>query len=369
MRVLYLTMNPNRASTTVPTEGWFRLLRPRGLEPVLVSNQVGAFHALAVEQGIPAFHVPLPFPNKWNPLPFVRSLWRLRKIVKRHGIQLIHCNEHDIYPMGQYLGRLCSLPVVVSVHCKLERGFCEWAFEKRRQPTRIFFISRGSLETCRPAVQGLIPDNRWRLLFNGLDVEHFRPDPERGRRFRIEHGLGTGRLIGVACALRQGKQLEHLFESARQLPEDVRVVLAGGPVPGEQAYGETVIPLGKRLLGDRLIAVGHLSDLRGFLNALDLFVNTSKEETCSISVLEAMACGCPVIGYPSRSVDGQVLPGGGEIVEQDRIDRLTEAIGRWLSDPAKLSAARTGARRRVEETFDIRIIAAQLWDEYHHVLN
>ena len=33
MTVLYLTMNPNRESTTVPTEGWFRLLRGRGLEP------------------------------------------------------------------------------------------------------------------------------------------------------------------------------------------------------------------------------------------------------------------------------------------------------------------------------------------------
>jgi hypothetical protein len=65
MRVLYLTMNPNRQSTTVPTEGWFRELRPRGLEPVLVSNEVGAFHGWAVEQGIPAFHVRMPLPNEF----------------------------------------------------------------------------------------------------------------------------------------------------------------------------------------------------------------------------------------------------------------------------------------------------------------
>ena len=35
LRVLYLTMNPNRASTTVPTEGWFRVLRPRGFDDLL----------------------------------------------------------------------------------------------------------------------------------------------------------------------------------------------------------------------------------------------------------------------------------------------------------------------------------------------
>src|SRR5262245_44650362 len=117
MNVLFLTMNPNRASTTVPTEGWFRHLRPRGLRPVIASHQVGAFHAWAVEQRIPAYHVPLPFPSKLKPWPFLLSLWRLRRLVKRHGIELIHCNEQDIYPTGQYLGRLCRRPVVVSVHC------------------------------------------------------------------------------------------------------------------------------------------------------------------------------------------------------------------------------------------------------------
>lgn len=369
MRVLYLTMNPNRASTTSPTEGWFRFLRPRGLEPVLVSHELGAFHHWAVEQGIPAWHVPLPFPNKWNPLPFARSLYRLCKIVKRYGVQLIHCNEQNIYPIGQYLARLCRLPVVVSVHFTMGRSFCEWAFGKRRQPDRIVFISRGNLDACRPGVEGIIDRERWRLLHNGLDLQHYRPDEDRRRQFRTEHALGDGLLIGVACALRERKQLEHLFEVAKDLPSHIRIVVAGGTTPDEQAYGEQVIPAGRRLLGDRLIHVGHMTELRGFYNALDLFVNTSREEACSISVLEAMACGCPVIGYPSRSVDGQVLPGGGEMVEQDRIDLLGDALKRWLSNPQVISAGRLGARRRVEEDFDIRKLSVQLWHEYESLVN
>src|SRR5262245_35597599 len=130
MRVLYLTFTPfsGRASTTVPTEGWFRHLRPKGLEPVVVSHRAGDFHSWAAGQGVPAYEVPLPFPRKSWPWPFLRSLWRLRRIVKRHRIQLIHCNEHEIYPISQYLGRLCGLPVVVSVHFTMDRSFCEWAF-------------------------------------------------------------------------------------------------------------------------------------------------------------------------------------------------------------------------------------------------
>src|SRR6267378_4156283 len=95
LTVLYLTINPNRASTTRPTEGWFRQLRPRGLRPVLVSRQAGAFHAWARSESIPAYEVPLPFPDKFWPWPFLRSLWRLRRLAKEHGVRLIHCNEHD----------------------------------------------------------------------------------------------------------------------------------------------------------------------------------------------------------------------------------------------------------------------------------
>jgi glycosyltransferase involved in cell wall biosynthesis len=373
MRVLYLTFTPfqtSRVSTTVPTEGWFRYLRPRGLQPVLVTNQIGSFHTWAAGEGVPTYEVPLPRPNKWWPWRFFWALWRLRRLVQRHDIQLIHCNEQDIYPISQYLSRWCRLPVMVSVHFTMLRGYCEWAFGGKRQPRRISFLSRGSQEECRPGVEGIIPESAWRLLPNGLDLEHFQPDDAKRAEFRKQHGLSTELIIGVACAIRPRKQLEHLFEAVARLANpSVRVVLAGGSVPGDEAYAERLLRDTRAQLGDRFVHVGHLTELRDFYNALDLFVNTSQEEACSISVLEALACGTPVVGYPSKSVDEQVLPGGGEIVEQDRIDLLTASLDRWLSDPARLAEGRKGARRRAEQAFDIRKLANQLWTEYESILN
>ncbi len=351
MNVLYLTMNPNRASTTAPTEGWFRVLRPEGLRPVLVSHEVGAFHAWAVREGIPAYNVALPEPNKWKPWRFLHSLWSLRRLVKRHGVQLIHCNEQNIYPIGQYLGRLCGLPVVVSVHFTMARGFCRWAFGGARRPARVFFVSASNRDACRAGMEGVSPESEWRVLVNGLDLAHFRPDPVPRAEFRSRHGLDGCFVLGVACALRGRKQLEHLFEAtARLAVPRLRVVVAGGPVPGEpEGYADGLLRLGRDKLGDRLVHVGHLTELRPFYNGLDLFVNTSQEEACSISVLE-------------------LWPGGGEIVAQDRADRRSEALGRWLDDPARLVQAREGARRRAEEAYDIRTISGQLWAEYQDVV-
>jgi glycosyltransferase involved in cell wall biosynthesis len=368
MRVLYLTMNPNRASTTVPTEGWFRELRSQGLEPVLASSELGSFHEWTAAQGIPAFHVPMPLPNDFSVTRLAAPLWSLWRLVRRFKIQIVHSNEQDLYPVAQYLGRATSVPVVVSVHFTMDRGFCEWAFGGSRSPRTVFFVSAGSREACRPGIQGVVPENKWRVLPNGLDLGHFVPDPARRSQFRRQHGL-AGPAIGVACALRPRKQLEHLFEAASRLEvPGLRVVVAGAAVKGDEAYAEELIRAGRDKLGDRLVALGHLDELRGFYNALDVFVNTSQEEACSISVSESLACGCPVVAYPSKSVDGQILPDGGEVVAQDDIHDLTNVLRRWLSTPARLEERRTGARRTAEEYFDIRKLSRQLRDEYERIL-
>jgi glycosyltransferase involved in cell wall biosynthesis len=368
MRVLYLTMNPNRESTTVPTEGWFRILRGRGLEPVLVSSNTGAFPAWASEQGVPSYEVPLPFPDRHRPWPFLRSLARVVRIARRHRIQLVHCNEQNIYPIGQYAARLLRIPVVVSVHFTMRQGFSEWAFRGHRRPDRVLFISRGSLTACRPGIDLHIPESRRRILYNGIDLERFRPDAHLRAAFRRDHGLVDSHAVGVACALRPRKQLEHLFEACAMVRvRSLRVLVAGAPVAGDERYAEQLLQRGRELLGDRLILLGHLQDLRPFYNGLDMFVNTSQEEACSISVIEALACGCPVVGYPSTSVDEQILPSGGEIVEQDDVEALVGAMEAWVTAPDRLEQARAGARHRAG-TFDIRALAEQLWGEYGSVL-
>jgi glycosyltransferase involved in cell wall biosynthesis len=352
VRILYLTINPNRASTTVPTEGWFTYLRPLGLEPVLVSHRTGTLHAWAVRQGIPAYQVRLESPAKLWPWRFFRSVWRLIAIVRRHRIQAIHCNEHNTYPIAGCVARLCGLPAIVSVQFTIDRAFGTWAFRGSRRPDRLVFTSRGSRDACRPGVDGIVPEVDWRLLYNGVNVTALRPDPAGRAAFRRRHRLGDGPAIGNACYIQPRKQLEHLFTAAARLAvPGLRVLLAGGPVAGAAAYAARLIRQAREQLGDRFVYLGHQDELRGFYNALDLLVNT-----------------CPVISYTSTSAGEQVPPGGGEIVAQDQVAELTAALRRWLADRPRLAAARRPARRRAAEAFDIRHLSAQLWDEYQAVV-
>jgi glycosyltransferase involved in cell wall biosynthesis len=368
MRVLYFTNTTSGVSTNATLRGWLGLLRPRGLEPVVVTDTQGPFFTWLRQQEIPAYCLPLPRPDKRWPFPFFRCLWQLRRIVHRHRCQVVHCNEHDIYPVGHYVGRVCRLPVVVGVRFTMPPGYCRYAFAGPRRPDRMIFVSRGNLEACRPGLTGIVPESAWRVLYNGSDLDHFRPDSVAGQRFRAEHDLGPGILLGAASALRPVKQLEHLFEAASRLSETgVRVVLAGGAVPGYEDYAARLVADGKHRLGDRFVHLGHLDDLHGFFNAIDVFVGTSQAEGCSNSVIQSLACGAPVVSYPSISVDEQVLPDGGAIVPQDNIDRLTQELLDWISDPRRRQSGRLGARRQAETLFDIRKIAGQMWEEYQRL--
>ena len=312
----------------------------------------------------------MPFPNARDPLPFARSLWALCRVIRRHRIQLIHSNEQDVYPIAKLAGRICRIPVVVSVHFTLPPGFTQWAFGGKRQPERMIFTSRGNLEASRAAVTGVIDASRWCVIYNGLDLTRFQPDERLRREFRERHQIGDAVAIGVACALRPRKQLEHLFEAAARLDRpDLKVVVAGGPVAGDEAYVEHLLAAAKSKLGSRLVLLGHQDELRGLYNGLDIFVNTSQEEACSLAVMEALACGLPVLGYASKSVDDQILPEGGEIVAQDDIAALTDRLDAWSKDRAGLPARRRGARARAELMFDIRKVSDELWAEYGRLLD
>src|SRR5262249_50195167 len=138
INVLYLTNNAGRASTTVATRGWLQNLMPRGLHPVVVSPVVGEFQEWVEMEG-GAFHrIDLPFPDRRQPFRFLASLAQLTWLGRRHRIDIVHCNEQEIYPIGQYCARLLRVPVVVSVHFTMEQAFSTWAFRGARCPDRIF---------------------------------------------------------------------------------------------------------------------------------------------------------------------------------------------------------------------------------------
>jgi phosphatidylinositol alpha-1,6-mannosyltransferase len=110
------------------------------------------------------------------------------------------------------------------------------------------------------------------------------------------------------------------------------------------------------------------ADLAAYYRSADLFVLSSTFDNSPNAVLEAMACGLPVVctdvGGVSEFVDGD----GGELVPSGDTQRLAAAITSWLDAPDRRTRAATHNRRAVLDRYSWRASAERLLAVYNRVI-
>src|SRR5688572_15324882 len=201
MRVLYLTYNPNLGSTTRVLQDWLLLQHKSGDEPCVVVRENGPFAAWLKNSGIEYLIDPMPWPSKWWPLPAVVHARKIAAWARNRGVEIIHCNEHDVYPFGVMLKWLMSRPIACSVQFSVTRTLTEWMFAPRiplvchvrfsvthdfiswifnprfsRSPQHVIWTSRAQREDNARAVAGLVADERQSVIPLGIAAARFAPD-------------------------------------------------------------------------------------------------------------------------------------------------------------------------------------------------
>jgi UDP-glucose:(heptosyl)LPS alpha-1,3-glucosyltransferase len=201
-----------------------------------------------------------------------------------------------------------------------------------------------------------IPPGAIRVVHSAIDPGRFVEDdrPARRQAFRRRWGLRPEETVAGFIAMNYRlKGLEPLLHAVRLVPADrpFRLLVAGGP---RTARWEA---LARRLgVADRVRFIGYCAATRDCYFAADFLVHPTFYDPCSLVVLEALACGLPVI--TSRSNGAAELfsqPAEGYVVDDPHDHpRLAWAVGQLL-DPARRAAAGQAARRR-----------AGLWTFDHH---
>ena len=352
-RPLYLTDNPTLGGTIRILQSWLLLGRQEDLIQGYVAIRPGSdFHQWLDTHQIPYTFNSLPVPSKRRPW---QALWQAGKLMawaRRRDVQVIHCNEHNIYPFGALLRRLMSRPLVCHIRYRVERDYCRWAFGAGRQPDALLWTSNQQRVDCAEAIRGIVPEGRQHLIPLGLDPAVFGRRFEEREATRRQWGIAPGDVvIGQATALRPRKRIEDFIDLVKQLAQsDPRVVgvLAGDAPPGDEPYRDVVLEhIESSGLGRRFRWLGNLDDVEPFDQAIDVFVSTSVYETFGNSVCEAMACGRPIVAYRGGSVQ-EVVGDGGLIVENEDLPALVRAARDLISRPGLADELGAKGRRRVE---------------------
>jgi len=134
-----------------------------------------------------------------------------------------------------------------------------------------------------------IPENRIRYIANGVDVDHFTPSQRT-----VEAGFGNQPIVvGTVARLSKEKNIARLVRVASQLAGaiDLQVRIAGDG-PTFESLQALVSDSG---LQEVVTLMGATGDVATMLHGIDIFVLTSDSEQMPYSILEAMACGLPVV--------------------------------------------------------------------------
>jgi glycosyltransferase involved in cell wall biosynthesis len=195
---------------------------------------------------------------------------------------------------------------------------------------------------------GLARD-RIRLIYPGVDPA-FRPVADRGalKQLLASRGLAPGEYILFVGTIEPRKNLLRLVEAYRQLRRGrshvPRLVLAGAPGWGYQPVFERVAALG---LSKSVVFLGHVPDplLPALYSGAIVFVYPSLYEGFGLPVLEAMACGTPVVTSDTSSLP-EVAGDAGVLVDPADVEALANALRTLLEDPDRRAALSADGRRR-----------------------
>jgi glycosyltransferase involved in cell wall biosynthesis len=202
----------------------------------------------------------------------------------------------------------------------------------------------------------------------GVDAPLFRPE---GSGRRAELGLADRRVVLSVGRFVPIKNMALLVEAAALLHQsDPRMhLLLVGEGPEEEALRYRVAHLG---LNDAVTFAGYVpqEDMGQYYRAADVFALASDFDNSPNVVLEAMACGLPVVATDVGGVSEYVMAGrGGTLVERGNAAMMASVLGGWLIDAGRSREAGVFNRQRVLERFSWRASAQRLLDVYLEVLD
>jgi UDP-glucose:(heptosyl)LPS alpha-1,3-glucosyltransferase len=195
-----------------------------------------------------------------------------------------------------------------------------------------------------------------RVLYSAIDASRFAAQdrPRRRLEWREHWGIRTQETVGLFVAMNYRlKGLEPLLHAVCRLParSDFRLLVAGNP--RMHGYEQLARRLG---IADRVQFLGPRRDMLHGYFAADFLVHPTFYDPCSLVVLEALACGLPVI--TSRYNGASELlepPQEGYVIDDPHDHAQLAACMEQLLDPERRSRCAQAARR-----------TAAAWTWQHH---
>lgn len=306
-----------------------------------------------------------------------RSTARLIRKIEQIQPDIIHMHVlHGYYinvPMLFHYIKKNKIPYIWTMHdCHAFTGNCGYFFDCRRwedgcgdcpylrnYPKSIWIDDTARMWLHKKALYGntkgkIVVPSQWlleevkksflgnadcRVIPNGIDTTVFAYSQEKNK-LREKHGYSSEEkiILGVAVGYQdQRKGVEYILRLAEELKE-ARIVLIGWNESRKSLKKELTNVVIMKTIQDKKI-------LAEYYAMADVFVIPSLAENYATTVLEAMACGTPVVGFDVGGIGQQLKDGGGLTVPLGDQEAFNMAVRRVIYEEGSVLKGETLAEK------------------------
>lgn len=322
-------------------------MRDRGHSVCLVCPTDSALGQRAADAGLETHFI--PFSGDVDPRLFTACLSSIRSF----NADVVHLHSRrGADTWGALAARAAGRPVVLSRRVDYplrDSALVRWRYT--RWYDHIIAISEAIRQVL---IQGGIRPDHVTTVHSSVDIHQFRPNPEAAAVARAEMGVPPGApLFGIVAHMIRRKGHDVLFQAVARLSgtaPDMRVAIFG---KGEEE--QRLRELARTLdIEKHLLWRGFNEQLHTVLPGIDCLVHPARLEGLGVAILQALACGKPVIACPVGGIPEAVRPPlDGWLTPVDDDAALADAMAEMMADPEAAAEKGRAGRALMERSFSV----------------
>ncbi|MBF0510781.1 MAG: glycosyltransferase family 4 protein [Candidatus Omnitrophica bacterium] len=280
------------------------------------------------------------------------KLWlnagKIQNLIRKENIHIIHAQTRVTQVLGAFLSQITGVKMVTTCH-----GFFKPRWFRKTFPC----WGQGVIAISKPVYNhlrgdfGILPD-QIHLIANGIDLSRFSmTKPDQKRQLRQKWQMDDAPLIGIIARLSDVKGIDVLLKGMplilKVIPKAMLIIAGEGP---DEEYLQRITR--DLLLEDHVRFMPTINKTHELLGAFDVFAMPSIMEGLGLSVIEAQACGIPVVASKVGGLIDLIEDGiNGYLVPVNDPEALAGRIIDVLNTPQKAQLMAEAARDGVEQNF------------------
>lgn len=319
-------------------------------------DEEGNLFNTAEDKKVSLFFVP-ELKRGINPVKDFTALVKIMKFIQMGKYDIVHTHSSKAGILGRIAGKIAGTPVIIhTVH--------GWSFNDFMNPVqkkffvfceriagkftdKILVVTKEDIK--KGLKEGIEDKKKYEIIRSGIDFSQFYPR-DSNVTLKRELGIKKGeKVIGTVTRLCSQKNVNDFVMMAHIvsniLPNTKFLVVGDGK---ERGTIDTII--NELHLEDKIFMAGVRSDIPEILSIFDVFVSTSLWEGLPRAVVEALACGVPVV---ANAVDGvkEIIRDGdnGYLVRPKDVDSTAQRVIQILSDDDTVNRMKSKTRKGAED--------------------